>query len=58
MKIYQIARHGRRAPVRGSTPVAPGEPLGPWVNHLSCFDGHVERAKLDDLWSFYPKNGS
>jgi hypothetical protein len=53
MRYFTLARHGRSGPVRSSMPVAPGEPLGPWFNNLACFDGHVERVKLDDLWKFY-----
>ena len=53
MHWFTLARHGRRGPTRSSLPVAPGQPLGPWVNHLACFDGHVERAKLDNLWNYY-----
>jgi type II secretory pathway pseudopilin PulG len=47
---FTMARHGSRGPARSSLPVAPGEPLGPWVNHLVFYDGHVGRVKLDDLW--------
>jgi prepilin-type N-terminal cleavage/methylation domain-containing protein len=50
---YTLARHGSRGTAHSSVPVAPGAPLGPWLNHLACFDGHVERARLDDLWKFY-----
>jgi hypothetical protein len=55
MGFFTLARHGRNSPAHSSMPVAPGEPLGPWYNNLACFDGHVERAKLDDLWKFYWK---
>lgn len=53
MSDFQMGRHGSRGPLRASTPVKPGESLGPWVNNVGCFDGHVERAKLDNLWQFY-----
>jgi prepilin-type N-terminal cleavage/methylation domain-containing protein len=42
--------HGRWGPARNSYPVAPGESLDPWVNHLSFYDGHVERVRLENLW--------
>lgn len=54
---FQLARHGRRSPARQSMPVAPGESLGPWVNNMACYDGHVERAKLDNLWNYYWHKG-
>jgi hypothetical protein len=38
-------------------PVEPGKTLGPWVNNLTCFDGHVERTKLDNLWNYYWHKG-
>jgi len=50
---FQIARHGSRSPVQSSSPVAPGAAVGSWVNNMVCFDGHVERAKLDNLWQYY-----
>src|SRR5262249_36896410 len=53
MGCFTIARHGQKGTAHGSLPVEPGESLSPWVNTLACFDGHVERAKLDDLWRFY-----
>jgi len=49
---FQVGRHGSRGPVHSSTPVEAGQSLGPWVNNLGCYDGHVERAKLDHLWGF------
>ncbi len=54
---YQLARHGSRGPAHQSMPVAPGASLGPWVNNMACYDGHVERAKLDNLWNFYWHKG-
>jgi prepilin-type processing-associated H-X9-DG protein len=53
MSLFQIGRHGSRGPLRESTPVAPGSSLGPWVNNIVFFDGHVERVKLDRLWQLY-----
>lgn len=53
MIALNMARHGRRAAVSQSLLVAPGESLGPWVNTLACYDGHVERVKLDNLWNYY-----
>lgn len=50
---YTLARHGGRGTARGSIPLAPGESMGSWVNNLVCYDGHVERAKLDNLWNYY-----
>jgi hypothetical protein len=50
MDDFTIARHGRWGPARNSYPVAPGESLDPWVNHLSFYDGHVERVRLENLW--------
>lgn len=47
-----LARHGGRT-ARRSTPVGAGQPLSPWLNHLSFYDGHVERAKLDNLWQYH-----
>jgi hypothetical protein len=38
-------------------PVEPGKSLGPWVNNMVCYDGHVERAKLDSLWKYYWHKG-
>lgn len=54
---FQLARHGGRGPARMSMPVAPGKSLGPWVNNMACYDGHVERAKLDNLWNYYWHKG-
>jgi prepilin-type N-terminal cleavage/methylation domain-containing protein len=53
MGQYTLARHGARGPAKGSLPVAPGQPLAPWVNNIVCYDGHVERIKLDNLWKLY-----
>jgi prepilin-type N-terminal cleavage/methylation domain-containing protein len=52
MSDFQIGRHGRSAPLRSSTPVGTNEYFGGWVNNMVCFDGHVERAKLDQLWKY------
>lgn len=54
---FQLARHGSRGPAHRSMPVAPGEVLGPWLNNMACYDGHVERAKLDNLWNYYWHRG-
>ncbi|MCI0538226.1 MAG: type II secretion system GspH family protein [Verrucomicrobiales bacterium] len=54
---YQLARHGSRGPARASMPVEPGKSLGPWLNNMACYDGHVERAKLDNLWKYYWHKG-
>jgi len=54
---FQLARHGSRGPAHASMPVEPGKPLGPWVNNMVCYDGHVERAKLDTLWNYYWHKG-
>jgi hypothetical protein len=51
-----IARHGGRGTAHGSLPVAPGQPLGPYVNQITFFDGHVERIKLDHLWNLHWHN--
>ena len=44
-----IARHGGHATARSSLPVTPGQSLGPYVNHVAFFDGHVEKVRLDEL---------
>src|SRR5688572_23961919 len=54
---FQLARHGSRGPAHASMPVEPGKSLGPWVNNIVCYDGHVERAKLDTLWNYYWHKG-
>lgn len=54
---FQMARHGGRGPVHQSMPVGAGVSLGRWVNNLVLFDGHVERAKLDDLWKYHWHKG-
>jgi len=53
MALFTIARHGGRGTAHGSLPVAPGEPLGPYVNNIVFFDGHVQATKLDHLWNLY-----
>jgi prepilin-type N-terminal cleavage/methylation domain-containing protein len=53
MKTFTIARHGPKGTAHRSLPVAPGESLGSWRNTLACYDGHVERPKLDKLWNYY-----
>lgn len=54
---FQLARHGSRGPAHASMPVEPGKSLGRWVNNMVCYDGHVERAKLDNLWNYYWHKG-
>jgi hypothetical protein len=51
--LMMIARHGGRATARSSLPVAPGQSLAPYVNHVAFFDGHVEKVPLDDLRELY-----
>jgi prepilin-type N-terminal cleavage/methylation domain-containing protein/prepilin-type processing-associated H-X9-DG protein len=53
MPQYTIARHGGRGTAHSSLPVAPGQPLGPYVNNIVFFDGHVQPIKLDHLWNLY-----
>lgn len=52
MARLTIARHGGPGTAHKSTPVAPSQPLGRWVNHLGFYDGHVGRTRLDDLWKY------
>ncbi len=48
-----VARHGGSGPARKNIPVSPGQSLGPYVNQIAFFDGHVEKVKLDHLWRFH-----
>lgn len=48
-----IGRHGAGGTLRKSTPIVRGQSLGPYVNHIAFFDGHVEKVKLDHLWQLY-----
>lgn len=57
IRKFQVARHAGRGPVRRSMPVEPGQSLAPWVDNMACHDGHVERAKLDNLWNYYWHKG-
>lgn len=50
---FQLARHGSSGPAHSSMPIPPGQSLGPWVNNIVFFDGHVDRVKLDNLWQLY-----
>lgn len=52
IRDFAIGRHGSRATLKRSHPIEPGASMGPWRNNIFCFDGHVERARLNDLWSF------
>lgn len=49
---FMMARHGGGFTAKGSLPVPAGSSLAPWTTHLVCFDGHVESAKLDNLWTY------
>jgi prepilin-type N-terminal cleavage/methylation domain-containing protein len=52
MAHLTLARHGAGV-AHKSIPVMPTTiSLGPYSTHLSCYDGHVERVKLDNLWRF------
>jgi prepilin-type N-terminal cleavage/methylation domain-containing protein len=53
MSMFTIARHGGRSTARSSLPVEPGRSLNPYVNHLVFFDGHVEKAPLENLWNLH-----
>jgi prepilin-type N-terminal cleavage/methylation domain-containing protein len=48
-----LARHGGPGTAHSSLPIVPGRSLGPYLNNVACFDGHVERVKLDDLWQMH-----
>lgn len=50
MSIFTTARHGSRGTAHSSLPVAKGQSLGPSVNNVVFFDGHVQPTKLDNLW--------
>jgi len=51
MAYFMIGRHGANA-LHDSYPIAPGQALKPYVNHLVFFDGHVAAVPLDQLWRF------
>lgn len=53
MEGLQLGRHGRKGPVRTSSPVGPGRDMGPWVNNIVFYDGHVESARIGTLWKFH-----
>jgi hypothetical protein len=53
ISAFMLARHGGRSTARSSLPVEPGQSLDPYVNHLVFFDGHVERVRLEDLWTLH-----
>jgi prepilin-type N-terminal cleavage/methylation domain-containing protein/prepilin-type processing-associated H-X9-DG protein len=48
---FMVARHGSTAP-KSATYVPIGAPLPGSIN-IAMYDGHVELAKLDRLWSYY-----
>ena len=47
-----IARHGGRSAARAPRNVAPGQKL-PGAINMGLADGHVELAKLENLWNYY-----
>jgi type II secretory pathway pseudopilin PulG len=47
-----IARHGSQSASRAPTHIDPKQPLSGAIN-VACFDGHVELAKLENLWNYY-----
>ena len=51
LAAFMMARHGGPGTARKSLPVPPGQSLGPYVNHIAFFDGHVQPIKLDHLWN-------
>jgi prepilin-type N-terminal cleavage/methylation domain-containing protein len=51
MAGFTIPRHGSR-PSKPSTNFQPAQKL-PGAINLAAYDGHVETAKLERLWSFY-----
>jgi prepilin-type N-terminal cleavage/methylation domain-containing protein/prepilin-type processing-associated H-X9-DG protein len=53
MGIFTMARHGGPGTAHNSMPVAPGQSLGPYLNNIAFYDGHVQATKLDNLWSLY-----
>ncbi len=52
MSRYTIARHGGSTAKGAPRNVPAGNKL-PGAINLNCADGHVELAKLENLWSFY-----
>lgn len=48
---FQIGRHGSSGVLKGPTPVQDESQLRRWRNNVGCYDGHVERVRLDDLRS-------
>ena len=47
-----IARHGGRSAASAPRKVAPGQKL-PGAINMGLADGHVELAKLENLWNYY-----
>lgn len=52
MGRVSVPRHGGFKPVSGPTPFNSTNTLPGSIN-ISCFDGHVEMTKLENLWNFY-----
>lgn len=53
---YTIARHGLANPRQAPRNVPAGQKLPGSIN-LACADGHVELARLENLWNFYWHKG-
>jgi hypothetical protein len=51
-----LARHGGAPPGNAPRNVPAGQTL-PGAINLGIFDGHVETAKLENLWNYYWNNG-
>jgi len=51
-----IARHGGNGPASAPRNVPAGQQM-PGAINLGIYDGHVEMAKLEKLWSFYWNKG-
>lgn len=49
---FAIARHGGKSAATAPKNVPAGSVL-PGRNNVGCADGHVESAKLNNLWKFY-----
>lgn len=57
MSFLTIARHGSGGTAHNSKPVTPDTNLGAWFDNVGCFDGHVDRVKLNNLWQYYWNKG-
>jgi prepilin-type N-terminal cleavage/methylation domain-containing protein len=53
---YMIARHGALSPKSAPKSIPAGTKLPGSIN-VVCADGHVELARLENLWSFYWHKG-